>query len=302
MSPNYLRFWGVRGSYAAPHSTHLAVGGNTSCVEIRSGDHLLVCDGGTGVIPLGEHLVSAQEIPDTLIVFTHYHWDHICGLPFFQPAFTPEWKIKFFGPGESAKEIEQRLANQMKAPYFPVETEIWVAKIEYIEPSLQGLNHGPFVINFHNVHHPGVTYGYRIQVAGKSIVYISDNEIDFLKSSIARRTDEFTSDEHQMIARMESDERAAEIAAIRHADILIHDAQYTPHDYARKRGWGHSCYVDTVNFAIDAQVKMLYLFHHDPTYDDASVLAIHDDCQRLIQKRGSPLQCLIAREGMIVEF
>ena len=302
MSPNYLRFWGVRGSYAAPHSTHLAVGGNTSCVEIRAGNHLLVCDGGTGIIPLGEHLVGEAAMPEMLVVFTHYHWDHICGLPFFQPAFSPRWKIKFFGPGESAQEIERRLSNQMKAPYFPVETETWIADINYVEPTPEGITHGPFVVGFHNVHHPGVTYGYRIEVANKSIVYISDNEIDFLKSSIAQRTEEFSSDERRMIAKMQTDERSAELAAIRDADILIHDAQYTPEDYARKRGWGHSCYVDTVNFAIDAQVKILYLFHHDPTYDDDRVVAIHRDCEQIIRERGSSLRCLIAREGMVVEF
>ncbi len=302
MSANYLRFWGVRGSYAAPHATHLAVGGNTSCVEIRSGNHLLICDGGTGIIPLGENLARGAEMPETLVVFTHYHWDHICGLPFFQPAFLPNWKIKFFGPGESAQEIERRLANQMKAPYFPVETETWIADIDYMEPKPDGITHGPFMVGFHNVHHPGVTYGYRIEVAGKSIVYISDNEIDFLKSSIAQRGDEFSSDEKRMIAKIQIDERAAELAAIRNADILIHDAQYTPQDYARKRGWGHSCYVDTVKFAIEAQVKTLYLFHHDPTYDDARVVAIHRDCEQIIQERGSPLKCLIAREGMVVGF
>jgi phosphoribosyl 1,2-cyclic phosphodiesterase len=292
----------VRGSYAAPHASHLAVGGNTSCVEIRADGHLLICDGGTGIIPLGEDLVRAGEMPEMLVVFTHYHWDHICGLPFFQPAFSPAWKIKFFGPGESAEEIERRLSNQMKAPYFPVETETWMAKTSYLEPNPEGITHGPFVVGCHNVHHPGVTYGYRIEVSGKSIVYISDNEIDFLKSSIAKRTEEFNSDERQMIAKIQLDERAAELTAIRGADILIHDAQYTPQDYARKRGWGHSCYVDTVNFAIDAQVKALYLFHHDPTYDDERVAAIHRDCEQLIQERRSPLQCFVAREGMVVEF
>ena len=191
MTNSYLRFWGVRGSYAAPQKTHLGVGGNTSCVEIRSGDHLLVCDGGTGIIPLGEELMANSDISEMLVVFTHYHWDHICGLPFFQPAFSPQWKIKLFGPGESAEDIESRLSNQMKAPYFPVETETWMADIEYISPSKTGITHGPMSLSFHNVHHPGVTYGYRIKVAGKNVIYVSDNEIDFLKSSIERRRDEF---------------------------------------------------------------------------------------------------------------
>jgi phosphoribosyl 1,2-cyclic phosphodiesterase len=301
MSRPYIRFWGVRGSYAAPHATHLGVGGNTSCVEIRAGDHLLVCDGGTGIIPLGEALMHSP-LREMMVVFTHYHWDHICGLPFFPPAFSPAWKIRFFGPGETAADIEQRLSNQMKAPYFPVEIETWMASIEYVSPGSGTLQHGPMTIRFHNVHHPGVTYGYRVNVAGKSIVYMSDNEVAYLKTSIERRADEFDDDEHHILASIEREERLSEIAAVKGADILIHDAQYTPCDYERKRGWGHSCYVDTVNFAIDAGVKSLYLYHHDPTYDDAKVDEIHRDCERLILERGATLECVVAREGMVVEI
>ena len=300
MSGSFIRFWGVRGSYAAPHRSHLGVGGNTSCVEIRADDHLLVCDGGTGIIPLGESLQASDDLREMLVLFTHYHWDHICGLPFFPPAFAPDWRIKFFGPGETAADIEQRLSNQMKAPYFPVEIETWMADIEYLAPSPGGLRHGPMHIQYHNVHHPGVTYGYRISVADKSIVYMSDNEIDFLKSSIERREGEFDDDDRSMLTRIAHDERMSELAAVRGADILIHDAQYTPGDYQRKRGWGHSCYQDTVNFAIDAGVKALYLYHHDPTYDDDKVAAIHRDCERIVRERGADLECLIAREGLTV--
>ncbi|MEM7540966.1 MAG: MBL fold metallo-hydrolase [Pseudomonadota bacterium] len=301
MSDRYFRFWGVRGSYASPLKTHLGVGGNTSCVEIRVDDHLLVCDGGTGIIPLGEQLVGG-DLKEMMVMFTHYHWDHICGLPFFQPAFIPDWKIKFFGPGESASDIEKRISDQMKAPYFPVETETWMANIEYLEPSATGIDYGPLSVRYHNVHHPGVTYGYKISSGDKTIAYVSDNEVQFLKTSIAKRIHEFDEDEHELLERMVSEQRTAEVDAIRGVDYLIHDSQYTPHDYDKKRGWGHSCYVDTVNLAIDAGVKALYLFHFDPTYDDEKVEAIHRDCQQIIEERGSQMECLIGREGTLVEF
>jgi phosphoribosyl 1,2-cyclic phosphodiesterase len=302
MSDAYLRFWGVRGSYAAPHKTHLDVGGNTSCVELRVDDHLLVCDGGTGIIDLGEHLMKQGRVREMMVLFTHYHWDHICGLPFFVPAFVPDWNIRFFGPGENAGDIEKRLSDQMKAPYFPVETETWRANIEYLDPNRDGLAHGPFHISHYNVHHPGVTYGYRIRVRGKDIAYVSDNEILFLQKSIDQRAAEFSDEEHAMLRDIESEERSVELEAIRGADILIHDAQYTPHDYGRKRGWGHSCYVDTVNCAIDVGVRELYLYHHDPTYDDRAVRTIHQHCLEIIRERGADLVCHIASEGLVVEL
>ena len=165
MQEAYLRFWGVRGSYAVPAATHLRVGGNTSCVEVRAGDHVLICDAGTGIIGLGDKLLAEASRLPLMVLFTHYHWDHICGLPFFQPAFKSGWDIQFFGPGPNGAEMEQRLSSQMKSPYFPVETESWIADIRYLEPRGPCLEHGPIRITYHHVHHPGRTYGYRMEVA-----------------------------------------------------------------------------------------------------------------------------------------
>jgi phosphoribosyl 1,2-cyclic phosphodiesterase len=302
MAKAYLRFWGVRGSYAAPFESHLKVGGNTSCVELRVDNHLLICDGGTGIIPFGEQLIKSGEKQDMMVIFTHYHWDHICGMPFFTPAFVPDWNIKFFGPGESKQDIGKRLADQMKAPYFPVETETWMANIDYLEPQPGGFDHGPIKVNYYNVHHPGVTYGYKMHVNGKSIVYVSDNEFGYLEGSIERRYHEFNADEHEVIEQMKIEERATELRHIKDVDILIHDAQYTPEDYEKKRGWGHSCYVDTVNAAIDAKVKKLYLYHHDPNYNDEKVFSIFEHAKEIIRERGSDLQCEIASEGLVVDL
>lgn len=188
----------------------------------------------------------------------------------------------------------------MKAPYFPVETETWMADIEYIEPEAHGLNHDPINITEFDVKHPGVKYGYSMDVAGKRVVYVSDNEVQFLKTSIDKRIHEF--DEHELLERMVSEQRSAELAAIENVDILVHDAQYTPHDYSKKRGRGHSCYVDTVNLAIDAGVGSLYLYHHDPTYNDDQVAAIHRDCLQIIRERNADMECHVGREGLKVEL
>jgi phosphoribosyl 1,2-cyclic phosphodiesterase len=300
---DYLRFWGVRGSYPAPFGSHLRVGGNTSCIEIRMDNHILICDGGTGIIPLGNSLLQQTEIREVTILLTHYHWDHISGLPFFVPAFVPGWKVNFFGPGDCPAEIEKRIAGQMQSPYFPVETETWLADINYLP---LGSNHclecGPFRISTFYVHHPGTTFGYRIEGKGKTIVYVSDNELSFIDQTIRDRAHEMDTRELQLITAMQVEERDSALAYVENVDIFIHDAQYTVADYQRKRGWGHSCYIDTVNFAIDAGVKELYMFHIDPNYNDDKVEDLHRDALRILHGRHSPMRCYVAREGLTLDL
>ena len=302
MSSSYLRFWGVRGSYAAPFSSHLGVGGNTSCVEIRTDNHLLVCDAGTGIIPFGNEIMEQNDIRELAVVLTHYHWDHVCGLPFFVPAFSPDWTINFFAPGADTAEIENHIAAQMRAPYFPVGTETWLADVNYIAPENNEFNYGPIKIQYSNVHHPGATFGYRIEVNGKKIIYISDNECKFIEKSINNRNEELNKEERELYKAMVEEEHQTELKLLSNADILIHDAQYTPEDYETKQGWGHSCYIDTINMAIDAGVKELYLYHHDPNYDDEAMDSIDKSAQQLVKERNSSMKCYIAKEGMSIEL
>lgn len=303
MSVAQLKFWGVRGSYAAPFHTHLKVGGNTSCVEINTGDHILVCDAGTGIIPLGNRLMQQNTIRKTLILLTHYHWDHVCGLPFFIPAFNPDWEIDFFGPGNGEKDVEEYIAMQMQAPYFPVGTEAWLAKINYrAHKDSNSLQYGPMKIEYHNVHHPGLTYGYKIEINGKTIVYVSDNECNFIEKTIRQRENEFNNEERKLFDDMIHEEYQTGVEMFQNVDILIHDAQYDADDYAKKCGWGHSLYTDTVNMAIDVNAKTLYLFHHDPNYDDEKIENIHQHAKKIIQQKNSSLTCHIAREGMTIDI
>lgn len=302
MSKAQLRFWGVRGSYAAPFNSHLDVGGNTSCVEIRTDEHLLVCDAGTGIIPLGNELAQQNKTREMLILLTHYHWDHVCGLPFFVPAFMPDWKINFFGPGENPEFIEKYVSMQMQAPYFPVGTETWLAETNYLTPKIHSIEYGPMKIDFSNMHHPGITYGYKIKVNGKTIIYASDNECMFIEKSVKLRANEFNEEELKLFNIMIYEEHQSELNFFKDTDILIHDAQYTQADYNKKHGWGHSCYIDTINTAIDANVKELYLFHHDPNYDDDAITAIHQHANKIIKDKGASLICHIAKEGMIIDI
>jgi len=301
-SLNYIRFWGVRGSYPAPFGSHLRVGGNTSCVELRVDDRILICDGGTGIIPLGNALMGQKDIKEVMIILTHYHWDHISGLPFFVPAFVPGWKIHIHGPGDTMEEIERRISGQMVDPYFPVEVETWLADIHYEMSEESRLTYGPFEIESFNVHHPGSTFGYRIKVHGKTIIYASDNELSFIDKTIEDRRDELDREEWEFITAMQAEERIKALESIENAHVFIHDAQYTPEDYNKKRGWGHSCFIDTVNFAADADVKQLYLFHVDPNYNDAKVEDLHRESVKLLHERQSSMECEIAREGLIIDI
>lgn len=299
MSDAYLRFWGVRGSYAAPFASHLQVGGNTSCVEIRDGEHLLICDAGTGIIPLGNQLIKQDDLRELMIILTHYHWDHVCGLPFFVPAFMPDWKIRFFAPGDDAEEVQMHVSDQMRSPYFPVGTESWLANIDYMSVAdNKSLQHGPISIQYNNVHHPGTTFGYRITIKDKTVIYISDNECKFIEKSVSQRKSELNEEEQSLYDDMVREEHASELELIKDADILIHDAQYTPEDYEKKKGWGHSCYIDTINMAIDAGVKELYLYHHDPNYNDEAINVIHQKAEKIVDERKADMECHIAREGM----
>lgn len=300
MSNAYIRFWGVRGSYATPYQSHMKVGGNTSCVELRVNNQILVCDAGTGIIPLGNYLMTQTDIRTLLIILTHYHWDHICGLPFFVPAFIPTWHLKFFGPGKNREQIEYFISQQMKPPFFPIETEQWLSQVEYIKEN--PVIHGPFTIYPFNVHHPGSTFGYRIKVKDKTIVYVSDNELSFARNSIDQSLTEktYSDEEFALMLAMKEEEKQTELRFMRGADILIHDAQYTYEDYQKKRGWGHSCYLDTVACAIEAQVKQLYLYHHDPYYSDERIEVIYQHALQLIADQKSSMQCHLAKEGNII--
>jgi ribonuclease BN (tRNA processing enzyme) len=216
---------------------------------------------------------------------------------------VPDWNINIFGPGQNARDIEEFVSTQMKAPYFPVGTESWLANINYLDPPANGvISYGDIELTYENVHHPGTTYGYRIKVKDKTILYISDNECMYLDKSISSRHEELNEEEKELFNKMKEEEYASEVDLLQGTDILIHDAQYTAEDYQKKRGWGHSCYIDTVNTAIDAGVKELYLYHHDPNYDDVKMEEIHKHASNIVRGRNSDMKCHLAREGVTVDL
>jgi phosphoribosyl 1,2-cyclic phosphodiesterase len=251
-----VRFWGVRGSVATAGVDRAGVGGNTSCVEVRCGDELIVLDAGTGLRGLGAELVAAPTPPRVHLLLSHYHWDHIQGFPFFLPAYRPGARIDVYGPGVPARPeltVRELLARQMAGPYFPVGLEAMKAELTgtTVTPG-EGFALGAVAVRAAAANHPNGCLAYRIEHGGRAVVYATDTEHD---------PDAGTPD-------------ANLVALARGADVLIYDAQYTPEEHRARRGWGHSTAAAGAAVARAAGVGKLVLFHHDPGHDDWTVARI----------------------------
>ncbi|MEN0064415.1 MAG: MBL fold metallo-hydrolase [Myxococcota bacterium] len=257
----HVRFWGVRGSIAVSGGAFSRTGGNTSCVELFHEGHRMVLDGGTGLQELGRTL--AAPVRSTTLLFSHVHWDHIQGVPYFAPAFRPGNQLRLVGaPG-----LKEALMRQMCAPMFPVGLDAFRAELAWqdLAPDT-AVQFGPFTVRSTDGTHPNGVRAYRIEAGGRAVVYATDVE--------------HGSTLDPMLVRLSGD-----------ADLLIHDAQYTPQEYPSHRGWGHSTWNQAVDVAERAHVGQLALFHHDPARTDAALAEI--EVQAAQRRRGT----FAAREG-----
>lgn len=267
-----IRFWGVRGSIPSPGPATALVGGNTSCVEVRCNDELLIFDAGTGLRRLGEALMARGGAVSAHLLFSHVHWDHIQGLPFFPPLFRPDTKLKIFGSPSGAS-IDEVLELQMSPPVFPVQIATVPARIETAPVPVE-IEIGDARVRAVELSHPDRVFAYRVDCGGRSVVYATDVE-------------------HPADGSV--DDRLVELAA--GADVLIYDSQYTPEEYEgrngpSRRGWGHSTWREAARVADAARVGKLVLFHHDPSRDDAAVAAI--EACAAVERAGT----IAAREGL----
>jgi phosphoribosyl 1,2-cyclic phosphodiesterase len=272
-----VRFWGVRGSVPSPGPRTAAVGGNTSCVEVRCRDQTIILDAGTGLRGLGERMVAAGQPVAATILFSHVHWDHIQGFPFFAPLFRRGTELTLVGRPEHGT-LESALRRQMTAPGFPVQLDAVPAALSYaaFEPG-QAREIGSAVVRAARLNHPGGVIAYRIEVGGRALVFATDTEHH--QGGIDR----------DLVALAEG------------ADLLIYDAQYTPEEYAgvvggARAGWGHSTWVEGVRVARAAGVGALVLFHHDPARDDAAVAAIESAARAVMPGT------VAAREGLEIHL
>lgn len=267
-----VTFWGVRGSIAAPGPETVEVGGNTSCVEVVCGDRHIVLDSGTGIRLLGQRFARERKRPQLTILYSHLHWDHLQGLPFFTPLYVPGTEICFCGP----KGIEEALSTQMGDPGFPVRLSDVPARLAFEElgDGLRVPIDGGITVTCARLNHPGGVLGYRIDYAGHSVVYATD-------------TEHFSCPDPKLVKLADG------------ADLLIYDAQYDDDEYAGlagppRTGWGHSTFSEGVRVADAARVRQLALYHHDPTHSDEKIRELE---RRTASLRPGSFAC---REGQTV--
>ena len=277
------RIWGCRGSVAAPGPETVRYGGNTSCVEIRSGDEqVLVLDAGTGMRPLG--MVMAEEGTQPVhVLLTHLHMDHLQGLGFFRPLFQPGREIHIWGPASPVQPLADRIATYLSPPLFPVRLADVPSKVHFHDVPDGVATVGSLSFTAELVTHQGPTVGYRVEENGCSIVYMPDHEPG-LGIGLGDGSLEWISGYHLAEG----------------ADVLLHDAQYSDDEYEHHVGWGHSAIGHVIAFAQKAQVQNLVLFHHDPYHHDGELEALVATARGIWGEGGGQVHA--AWDGMTIEL
>jgi phosphoribosyl 1,2-cyclic phosphodiesterase len=275
-----VRLWGTRGSLAAPGPETIRYGGNTSCVEVRGKDDvLLVLDAGTGIQRLGTTVQGGGGRIDLLL--THLHMDHIQGLGFFEPLYEPGREIHIWGPPSPTRDLRTRLARYLSPPLFPVGLRDLPCCLTLHNVPPERFEVGGLAVEAELVCHPGSTVGYRISEGSRSVAYLPDHEPALGVRDFPGEP-EWTS--------------GFDLAA--GADLLIHDAQYTTEQYQARIGWGHSAIRDALTFAALTGARRLVPFHHDPTHDDAML----DRIDAAVRRSGDlPFEFVKGIEGATFE-
>lgn len=277
MSANSMtvRFWGVRGSIPCPGSDTLRYGGNTSCVEVRCGSHLLIFDAGSGLRHLGNAAADTYGSKDADLFFSHCHIDHVIGLPFFSPIFDEHSHIRLWaGDLQASGGLKSAIDKLMSFPLFPIGTDTarGIAAFNDFKRGDVLTPQDGIVIRTAMLDHPGGATGYRIEYKGNAICYITDNDLGHNVTDPAL------------------------LALAKDAALVITDATYSDAELPAHVGWGHSSWQQALRFADVANVKTLCLFHHDPEHSDAEMDEIAAQANKI--RAGT----IVAREGLTIEI
>jgi phosphoribosyl 1,2-cyclic phosphodiesterase len=290
-----IKFWGVRGSIPTPGASTVHFGGNTSSLEIVDDNAVIILDAGTGIRMAGLDLVRKRpELKDIHVIFSHTHWDHIQGLPFFVPLLVKGYRINIYGPVHYEKSLEEILDRQMEYTYFPVRVAELQAEIAYQELKEEEFTVSGYKVTTKYLNHPVLCLGYRFEKDGKSFVYCTDhepyynylgeddpeNEMDHIIDEQNRRLEDF----------------------VRGADLLVMDSQYTPEEYETHVGWGHSSTKHTMDLVLKTGVKRIALTHHDPERADDTEKLIIEGLQKHLGESDALIEIFGAEEGLEVEI
>lgn len=267
----YIKCWGSRGSIPVSGPGYLTYGGDTTCLEVRSNTNdLVIVDAGTGIRNLGS-LMSREKCRSCHLIFTHVHWDHVMGLTAFAPLFNSACRITIPRLPFGGRYIEEALDTLFSAPAFPVPYRDIKKRITFADFPLDHFTLGSLTVDTIPISHPNGGLGYRIREGDRQFVFLTDNELGL---------------RHEGGASMEE-----YVAFVKGTDLLLHDAEYTPEEYALRTGWGHSAWPDTLRLALGANVKRLGLIHHNAEHTDEAIDDIVSACREEILRVGSPLDC-----------
>lgn len=271
-----VRCWGARGSIPVSGREYLRYGGDTPCVEIRTADdRIVIIDAGSGIRRLGNRLLSENR-HDYTMIFTHAHWDHIMGFPFFKPIYRSGTHIAVFGCPFAQSAVREIISRIMAAPNFPVNFEDIRADIHYQEACQETFQLGGLTITPIALSHPNQGIGYRFEEGGRSFVFLTDNELTY------RHPGGLAYEDYAAFAKG--------------ADFLIHDAEYLPPEYRMTMAWGHSVFTDALRLALDAGVGRLGLYHHNQERTDEAIDEMVADCRRIAAD--SPMECFAIHQDM----
>ena len=274
-----VRYWGARGSIPSPGPDTVVFGGNTPCVEVSYGDGRWIFDAGTGIRRLGAELMTKEDPCAAFVLITHYHWDHIQGLPFFSPLYQDGTSFTVLGPRVGNVGPADVLERLMSSAHFPISSDCVEARLEAAEITEEEMDVAGASLQSYPVRHSPGTIAYRLEVAGRCICYAPDNEL------VGGRYD------------LDEDWRSGFEAFVRGADLLIHDAMFTQDEYEAVEGWGHSTVDQAIELAMSAGVRRLALFHHAPDRTDESLIDIVSRARQVVARAGHPLKVWAARES-----
>ena len=276
-----LTFWGVHGTLPVPGDQTTKYGGNTPCVSIEfCKGTFFIFDAGSGIKVLSDHLMAKNRpLIGAKIFISHPHWDHINALPFFAPLFMQGNEIEICGPAHGDVTMRELISDQMGGVYFPINIKEFGAMVTFRDLVEEELEIDGIKIKTMLLNHPGQCLGYRVEYKGRSICYVTDNEL-YPKSN------QFYSEDytHKLTA------------FVMNTDALITDCTYDDEEYNSKIGWGHSAIEQVVDLANRAGVKTLYLFHHDPDHSDVDIDVKLETAQAMLEKRKSATRCVAPKE------